>query len=334
MLATAGALYQYVGTKLDEQKYPPIGKMVDVGGYKLHMIDLGTSIEGQPTTKPDEALAKITVVIETGSGESCLGWQLIQPEIAKFARVISYDRAGYAWSDASPLSRTSENIIKELHAMLQNSNVSGPYILVGHSFGGLNMQLFANTYPGEVAGVILVDSLNEKDFQKRPITLYENSVNYAIRYKKIMESYFGMKRLESDFEIDEIHNLLKDYPEFFAYLGSFQQACFAKALTTKFVVSDLEERSHFVDDAEQLRKSENLLGDKPLTVISAGKPWPGKENDDLNRVWPELQADLVTKSSRGKQVIAENSGHRINIEQPEIIVEAVREMAEELRVGK
>ena len=141
-LAAAGAMYQYIGTKLDERKYPLIGRMIDLGGYKLHMID-----SGQNHYDP-------TVVIETGAGESCLGWQLIQPEIAKFARVISYDRAGYAWSDASPFPRTSENIIKELHTMLHNANVPGPYILVGHSFGGLNIQLFANTYPGEVAGVI------------------------------------------------------------------------------------------------------------------------------------------------------------------------------------
>src|SRR3989338_6945641 len=101
-LAVAGALYQYVGTKLDEQKYPPVGRMVDVGGYKLHMIDLGTKIEGQPI-----------IVLDAGSGCNSLDWQLVQPEVAKFARVITYDRAGNGWSEASPLPRTSENVVKE-----------------------------------------------------------------------------------------------------------------------------------------------------------------------------------------------------------------------------
>lgn len=301
LLASSGALYQYIGTKLDEQKYPPIGRMVDVGGYKLHMIE-----EGQNHNGP-------TVIVETGSGETSLGWRSVQQEIAKFTRVITYDRAGYGSSDASPLPRTSENIAKELHTMLHNAEISAPYILVGHSFGGLNMQLFANTYPDEVTGIILVDSLNEKDFQKFSVTLYENSVTYGVQLKKIMESYFGIKRLMSDLGIHKIK---------------------AVRLPTKFVVSDIEERSHFVDDAEQLRKTSQSLGDKPLIIISAGKPWPGEENADLNSVWPKLQADLVTKSSHGKQMIAEHSGHRINVEQPEIIIEAVREMIDELHNAK
>jgi pimeloyl-ACP methyl ester carboxylesterase len=300
-LASSGALYQYIGTKLDEQKYPAVGRMVEVGGYKLHMIE-----EGQNHNGP-------TVIIETGSGETSFGWRSIQSEIAKFARVITYDRAGYGSSDASLLVRTSENIIKELHTMLHNSGVPTPYILVGHSFGGLNMQLFASTYSDEVAGVILVDSLNEKDFQKTSVTLYENSMNYVMKSKKIMESYFGIKRLMSDLGIHKIK---------------------AMRLPTKFVVSDINERSHFADDAEQLRQVDQSLGDKPLIVISAGKPWPGEENADLNSVWPKLQADLVKKSLRGKQMIAERSGHRINVEQPEIIVDAVRDMVAELRNAK
>ena len=94
LLASSGALYQYIGTKLDEQKYPPIGKMVDIGGYKLHMIESGQNNDGP------------TVVMDAGSGASSLDWQLVQPEIAKFAHVITYDRAGNGWSDASPLPRT------------------------------------------------------------------------------------------------------------------------------------------------------------------------------------------------------------------------------------
>ncbi len=318
-LAGSGALYQYIGTKLDEQKYPPIGRMVNIDGYKLHMIKAGQNNNGP------------TVVIEAGAGSNSLGWQLVQPEIAKFVRVITYDRAGHGWSDASPLPRTSENIVKELHAMLHNAGIPAPYILVGHSFGGFTVRLFASMYPDEVAGVILVDALNEKDFQKRPSTLYENSWNYIERLKKLMKSYFGIARIMSDLEIDDIHKQLKNYSPFQAYPVSHQQACFAKMLTNKFVASDIDERSNFVEDAEQLRQAGGLLGDKPLIVITAGKPWPGKENDDLNSVWPELQTDLVTKSSRGKQIIAEHSDHMVNLEQPEIIVQAVREMVDELR---
>ncbi len=147
-LAGSGVTYQYFGTISDEIVYQPLGKRVDIGGYKLHMIDEGS---GGPT-----------VVIDAGVGCNSLDWSLVQPEIAKFTRVITYDRAGYAWSDASPLPRTSATIVQELHVLLQNSDVPGPYILVGHSFGGCNMMLYANTYPDEVAGIVLVDSVHER----------------------------------------------------------------------------------------------------------------------------------------------------------------------------
>ena len=153
-LAGSGTTYQYVATKLDEQKYPPIGKMVDVGGYKLHMIDQGTG--GPP------------VVMDAGLAGYCLDWSLVQPEIAKFTRAITYDRAGYAWSDESPLERTSENVVKELHTMLHNAGVPAPYVLVGQSIGGLNMQLFANMYPNEVAGIVLIESSHKDQMEKLP----------------------------------------------------------------------------------------------------------------------------------------------------------------------
>lgn len=324
-LAGSGALYQYVDTKLDEQRYPPIGKMVYLGssyanapadkGYKLHMIDLGTEIEGQPT-----------IVIEAGSGQSSIDWFLVQPEIAKFARVITYDRAGYGWSDASPLPRTSENIVQELHTMLHNANIPGPYILVGHSFGGFTVRLFASKYPDEVAGVVLVDALNEKDFHHVPMTSYEKIWNYIQRSKKIIQSYCGTDRIMRDLDIDDLQKQLENYPAFQSAPLSFQQQNLAFKLSTKFMQARMNEIDNFVEDADQLRAAGGFLGDKPLTVITAGKPWPGQENADFNRVWPELQADLVTKSSRGKQIIAKQSGHMVNFEQPEIIVAAIREM--------
>jgi pimeloyl-ACP methyl ester carboxylesterase len=162
-LAGYGASTQYFGTKLDQERYLPIGQMVDIGGYSLHMID---SAHCDLMNLYDEDLtlahnSKFTVIMDAGFACNCLDWSLVQPEIARFCRVITYDRAGYAWSDASPLQRTSKNIIQELHIMLQTAQIPGPYILVGHSFGGCNMQLYAMQYPEEVAGVVLVDSVHE-----------------------------------------------------------------------------------------------------------------------------------------------------------------------------
>src|SRR3989339_1050498 len=139
VLVGLGLSYQYIATKLDARKYPPVGKLIDIGGYKLHMIDLqpeSMDINNTPT-----------VILESGFGGNSLGWSLVQSEISKFARVISYDRAGYGWSDASPFARSNENIVQELHTMLANAQIPAPYILVGHSRGGLNVRLFAMTYP-------------------------------------------------------------------------------------------------------------------------------------------------------------------------------------------
>ncbi|HXF29061.1 MAG TPA: alpha/beta hydrolase, partial [Chlamydiales bacterium] len=144
-----GALFQFVGTKIDEQRFPPIGRLVDVGGYRLHI---------NVTGKNDLLADGTTVVLDAGMGCNCLDWALVQPEIARMARVVSYDRAGYGWSDDSPLPRTSENIAYELHTLLQNAGMKPPYILVGHSFGGLNTRVFEQLYPDEVKAVVLVDA--------------------------------------------------------------------------------------------------------------------------------------------------------------------------------
>lgn len=110
----------------------------------------------------------IAVICDAGLSGTSLGWSLVQTEASKFARVCSYDRAGYSWSDPSPLERTSTNIAKELYALLKKADIPGPYILVGHSFGGANMLLFADLYPQETLGVILVDSVHEDTLQEMP----------------------------------------------------------------------------------------------------------------------------------------------------------------------
>lgn len=309
-LAGSGAMYQYVATKLDEKAYPPMGKMVDIGGYKLHMIDQGT---GGPTVVMDAAL-----------GNNCLDWSLVQPEIEKFTRVITYDRAGYAWSDESPLERNSENMVKELHTMLHNSGVPAPYVLVGHSLGGVNVRLFASMYPDEVAGVILVDSSHEEQLEKLPKFDLPWHLKPAAA---IAISKLGISRFMNYFETDNSEK----------YSQNIQKLYNLQKLSTKSTRALSYEFSNFEQSFNQLKNAGGLLGDKPLTVITAGKQ-PTDENlepeDPWNKAWRELQSNLVTKSSHGKQVFAENSSHMINYEQPEIIVEAVREMVDELRSEK
>ncbi len=142
-LATLGLLYEQRAERRDRELYRAPGKLVDIGGYRLHLACSG---EGP------------TVVFDYGHQGSYLDWYLVQPQIAKFARVCAYDRAGYGWSDRSPKPRVPNVMADELHHLLHRAGETPPYILVGHSFGGLNALAFAQKFPDEVAGVVLIDA--------------------------------------------------------------------------------------------------------------------------------------------------------------------------------
>ena len=145
-LVLVGTVYESATEASDVRAYPPPGQMVDVGGYRLHINCTGT---GSPT-----------VVIDAGWGDWSLGWSGVQPGVAKTTRVCTYDRAGMGYSEAGPLPRDAEQFAKELHTLLDRAGVPGPYVLVGHSLGGLPVRVFAHEYPAEVAGVVLIESMS------------------------------------------------------------------------------------------------------------------------------------------------------------------------------
>jgi pimeloyl-ACP methyl ester carboxylesterase len=304
VLTLGGALYQGISDKIDAKKYPPIGKLVDVGGYNIHLYTTGT---GGPT-----------VVLDAGLGCNALGWSLVQPEIAKFTRVTSFDRPGNGWSDESPLERTSQNIVTELHTALHKASIPGPYILVGHSFGGLNARLFASLYPDEVLGVVLVDSSHEDQMEKIPMP----QMNHTMM---MLASRLGFVRLFTHLPVYK--KGVAVFPE------QVQNQLLPQLRTTKFMRTVLQESSHIKTSCDQLKAAGGHLGDKPLTVISAvkeiaaeGSGLTQEQIDAIHIPFKELQKDLVTKSTRGKQVFAEKSDHMIPFHQPEVIVQAVQEL--------
>lgn len=293
---------------MDESAYPPPGKLIDVGGYQLH---INCSGEGGPT-----------VVFDAGMGCNSLEWALIQPAVSEFTRACSYDRAGNGWSDESPLERTSQNIIDELHTLLKNAKIPGPYILVGHSFGGPNVLLYANKYPDEIAGIILVDSSHEDQLDKMPAIPQQNeSVTLFL-------TYIGGIRLLTHLPIYK--KSLEMFP------ANIQEIYPAKSSTNRFIKTVFKETSFLDKSLKQLKASGGKLGNIPLIVITAGKQIDGEQIglseeqvDQITKVWDVLQKDLVTKSTKSKQVIAEHSGHMITREQPEIIIEAIRDLTRE-----
>jgi pimeloyl-ACP methyl ester carboxylesterase len=307
VLMLVGALYQFVATQIDERKYPPPGTLVDVGGYRLHLNCKG---EGTPT-----------VVMDAGLGGGSLDWSMVQPEVAKFARVCSYDRAGVAWSEAGTQPRTSQQIVKELHTLLSNARIRAPYVLVGHSLAGINMQFYASQYPNEVAGMVLVDSSHENQFSRKEIPQIPSFLPLLIKAL----TPFGVVRIMNKFAKPS-PNLPPDIERERAAIYSHTRSMYAIA----------DEMSAIPTSAAQLRAAPMRLGDKPLIVLTHGMKEAilfssPEEAERIEQIWKELQADLARRSSNGKQIIAEKSGHYIQFYQPELVIDAIRQVAEATR---
>src|SRR5262245_31328525 len=163
--------------KNDQPAYPPPGKLLDVGGYRLHLNCTGKS---DPT-----------VVLIAGGGDFSFDWGLVQPDASRFARVCSYDRAGLAWSDPGPTPRTMRQEAYELHTILKAARIKAPYVVVGHSLGGLIARVYAERYPEEVAGIVLVDPTHDDTvlmFQGKFVRMRELAKEGAIPDVQTMQS--------------------------------------------------------------------------------------------------------------------------------------------------
>ena len=163
----AGAIYQAIGTWRDRWRFPPPGRLVRVNARRMHIHVTG---KGTPA-----------VVFESGMGASCLSWTLVQPHVAQFTRAISYDRAGHGWSDPAHEPRTAQQIAQELHTLLDAIGLPGPYVLVGHSFGGYVNRAFANMYRNEVVGMVLVDSVHPAEWE-HPTPEQLRMIEVGLRY--------------------------------------------------------------------------------------------------------------------------------------------------------
>jgi pimeloyl-ACP methyl ester carboxylesterase len=312
-LALGGALYQFGAEHHDRQRFPQSGRSVDVGGFSLNINCTG---QGSPT-----------VILDSGLGVPAIGWNLVQPHVAKFARVCSYDRAGYGWSAPGPFPRTSLEIAKELHTLLGNSSVPPPYILVGHSFGGYNVRVFNGLYPGEVLGLVLVDSSHEDQEARMPAS-YRAAVAKSDRQIQRMRPvlplliHLGIARAALNAD-PSLQSLPPNFREEIVYLQ----------LQRKFVDVIASELTSFLESARETRDSGNL-GDKSLVVLTAGRVQevpdvPPQDLAAFQEIWiKDLQPSLARLSTHGRQVMVPQSDHMIPFEQPQAVVSAICEVWE------
>ncbi|MGB7599149.1 MAG: alpha/beta fold hydrolase [Candidatus Sulfotelmatobacter sp.] len=301
-LAAAGFFYENISEARDRRFHPMPGQRVDVGGYKLHINCTGV---GTPV-----------VILDSGLGDSYVSWMKVQPQIAKFTRVCSYDRAGLGYSDNSPRPRTSKVMAEELHTLLHNAGVEPPYILVGHSMGGYDVRLFTSFYRSEVAGMVLVDSSHPQQEKRFPQALNDMDKTW-VREQEFMTFAmpFGIPRLlgfcGSDAKVRAADCNFHSYREGLTELKKFPESA-AQAATT------------------------GSLGDLPLAVLSHDPDVPVPEIPadlvkPMNVAWEQMQDELAHLSTRGTRIIAKNSSHYIQLDRPEVVVEAIRSVVDQAR---
>jgi pimeloyl-ACP methyl ester carboxylesterase len=295
-----GAFYQNISETRERRFHPMPGERVDIGGYKLHIYCLG---QGSPT-----------VILDAGLGDSFISWYKVQPEIAKFVRVCSYDRAGIGYSDSSSRPRNSKAFAEELHALLQSAKVPSPYILVGHSMGGFDVRLYASLYRGEVAGMVLVDSSHPEQQKRLPPALNDLDATW-VREQEVFE--FTMP-----FGIPRLLGFCADDPAVRAVECNFHS-----------VREGVAELKAISESAAQTAAA-GALGDLPLVVLShdPNTPQPDLPEDlvkPANDAWQQMQDELAHLSTRGRQVTAKSSGHYIQLDRPDLVVEAIRTVMEQ-----
>lgn len=314
---TLGAIYQSISSAADRQTFPPSGQLVDVGGHRLHIFCSGPHVPGQPT-----------VILEGGLGAPSFVWSLVQPKVADFARVCSYDRAGYAWSEPGPQPRTTRQMVDELHSLLQRRGEAPPYLLVGHSLGGQIVRVYATSYPQQVSGIILVDARHEDFFTRMPAgyqQIDQNNLRDAQTLKLI--SPFGITRML-------IQN--PTFGRFESYIAPLPDT--VKAQARALMVHNPQHWATAVAEREASPESyaqarESTLPDRlPLIVLSAENGVEAWKSPNMvittedRQTWMALQKELAELSNNSRWVIVPGGGHYIHLEQPEVVVDAIRSM--------
>ena len=298
------------------KKYAPPGQLVDIGNRQLHLHCQGTG--------------RVTVVLEDGLGPAgSLAWVKVQPSVAAFTRVCTYDRAGIMWSDPSPHSSTPTQVAKDLHMALEQADIQSPYILVGASMGGVYSRTFAEYYPDEVVGVVLVDSAHpdqEERFPPSPVNLEPPPVSLWLTRQCAAMGILRLSHHLPNRNVKRIPSQILNQLKAFA------------PQSIRAVQSESQSFGSSLEWAQSLQS----LGDRPLIVLTAAK---ARSVDQLPSgfteeylfqqgvVWQELQAELATLSSESQQIISEESSHLMYFDQPDLIVDAVRKVLNQVMLS-
>jgi pimeloyl-ACP methyl ester carboxylesterase len=299
----ASAAYQAAGEARDRREHPPPGRLVDVGGYRLHMMCAG---EGTPP-----------VVICPALGSTADEWADVQCRVARVTSVCVYDRAGLGHSDPPRKHRTAVRMAAELHALLQRASIRPPYLLAGHSMGGLLARAFVAMYPAEVAGLALIDSSHPQQQERLPKTDLRN-------YPGGMPLVAARRRLRPL----AIRRLARD-------LGLGKAASVETRRNRRAAAAELlafraiRHQTSLVADDD--------LGELPLVVLTSAELAPNLDDTGVRKrrrfyaSWAVLQSELAALSTNSVHVIADHGGHQLNGDNPELVAKVVIDLVNRAR---
>lgn len=257
-------------------------RQVSIGSHSLHVFCLG---RGSPA-----------VVIDTGFGETCAAWEPLQRQIARWTQAFAYDRAGYAESSPGPLPRHSRMAAEDLHLLLEKAGLTPPYVLLGHSLGALNLQVFASLYPSDTAGMVLLDPpplgwINGEGFPELATLARQETEN------------------------------LKD-----AARQAALSADPAEHAKTAFYAMLVSEHGELLGSSARQAADITSFGSLPLVVLASTRPNPkfSMSAEAFQQYWIEQSRALAAKSTRGSFVLAQDSSHHIHLDAPKLVLDAVR----------
>jgi pimeloyl-ACP methyl ester carboxylesterase len=320
-----GMIYQWIGALNDRRRFLGLGRMVDVGnGRRMYVSDMGRGMRDGPT-----------VIFESGIAATSQNWLRVQEVVAAYARAVSYDRSGLGWSSPRDSERTPSNIARELRDMLRHAKIPGPYVLVGHSFGGLVVQRYAAEYPDEILGVILVDPMRVEDWppvneaQRAMLVRGTRMAGFGIPVAR-----FGLARLATTSLLCRSGKLSRAFSRATAKHGGLHvleritcevgkmprevwpivAAHWSRPQFYQGLVAHLDAVPASVAEMHGAQAVEGV----PVVLLTPGdaKPFSG---DDLRRI-----------GSGARQVIARRSGHWIHLDEPELVIDTIRRMVEQV----
>lgn len=305
LLLATGYAYELLSAARDARRFDPPGEMVDVGGYRLNILCKGDG-------------PRPTVVMEAGGGVGAIGYLAVQDEIARFARVCSYDRAGLGWSEPAPSPRSFDAYARELDALLEGALVPGPYVLVAHSWGGGVVREFVRDNRDKVAGLALIET-GDQQLASLPSAQASFTRSLEINRVAAVLHRFGVIRLAPAL-LGPYANADDDVKARLLRPGTFA----AMALEGEVIATTPADQGWSAGGTS--------VGDAPLVVVIRGRPDMG-DDPDFERAWIEANRRLSEVSTNSTVIVAQQSGHMIHLDEPDVYVDAVRRVVIAVRDG-